>query len=435
MRLSRRRFLKIAAAANGLLLLPTGFLRGANAPSNRLHVAAIGVGGMGRGDVRGIANCKNTCIVGLCDVDSTRLEAALDDYKERFPEVRGFADFREMLATLGDSVDAVAVSTPDHTHFDAAFAAAQLGKHLYVQKPLCRTVSQVRRLATLVREKKLVAQMGNQGASSAHTRSAREFVEAGLLGEVREVISWTDRPNGGGWRQGMPAFAPAAPAPASLDWNRWLGPAPQRPYSPEIHPFKWRGFLDYGVGALGDMGTHLLFDAYLALGLDAPERIEAETHGGTNIAFPQTSKVTFHFPAKNGRPAVKYVWFDGDHQPAEIKGWLTTANGNLLLGDKHRLFVSGWANTFAAYDARGNTLSLKVPPRKYPRVKGSHYQNWIDAIQKSTPLSSPFEIAAPFCEAILAGVITQRLAHKNLSLIWDTKNAQFQNAPEANALL
>ncbi|MDR3228491.1 MAG: Gfo/Idh/MocA family oxidoreductase [Puniceicoccales bacterium] len=432
----RREFLRQGAlAAAGLLILPAGFLRGQNAPSNRLNIAAVGVGGMGRGDVRGITNCKGTRLVGLCDADAGRLDAALDDHRDAFPDVRGFKDFREMFAQLGKQIDAVSVSTPDHTHFSAAYAAAQLGKHLYVQKPICHTFDQTRRLAAKAKEMRLVAQMGNQGASSTHTRVAREWYEAGLLGEVSEVVSWTNRPRGGGWPQGMTAFAPTTPVPAGLDWELWLGPAAARPYCPETHPFKWRAFYDFGVGALGDMGTHLMFDAFYALGLGAPSKIEAEipAPAPSAVAFPKQSKITFYFPAAAGRGPVKYVWLDGGGKPAAPAGvGELAANGTLLFGKKMTLAVSGWANESFPCVSPSERAAIKRPPAKYPRVKGGHYQNWVDAIRKGTPLASPFDIAAPFTEAVLLGVIAQRLGR---TLEWDAAAAKFPNDAEASALL
>ncbi|MDR2512510.1 MAG: Gfo/Idh/MocA family oxidoreductase [Puniceicoccales bacterium] len=428
--LSRRDFVKKASLASGLLILPSGFLRGQTAPSSKVNVAGIGVAGMGAGDIQGINGTKGANIIGLCDVDSQRLKNA----QGRYPGAAIFADYREMLDKLGDKIDAVSVSTPDHTHFTAAYEAIQRGKHVYVQKPLCHTVDQVRRLTALAVEKKVVTQMGNQGSSSAHLRTAKEWYDLGLLGDVSLVDAWSDRPKGGGWPQGMKKFPPTKAPPSTLDWKLWLGPVADRQYSPELHPFKWRGYYDYGCGALGDMAIHLMYDAYFVLDLTAPTKIEVDVPDKSEIAFPTASTVTFHFPANDKRGPVKFVWRDGGRKP-DVPGTAIGGNGSLLHGKNFVLSLSGWGQIFQPLVSNDERARLVLEGNKikgkYPRF-APHYKSWIDSIRKGTAVASDFRTAGPFAEIILLGVIAQRVGR---TLNWDSKAGLFINDPEANRLL
>ncbi|MDR2845302.1 MAG: Gfo/Idh/MocA family oxidoreductase [Puniceicoccales bacterium] len=425
---TRRSFLKNAAlATGGLLILPTGFLRGQTAPSNRINIAAIGVGGMGFGDLTGVATAGGT-IGAVCDVDAIRLARA----QRAFPDAQAFADYRELFEKRGKDIDAVVVSTPDHLHFTIACTAVELGKHVYVQKPMCHTVDQVRRLSSLAAEKKVATQMGNQGQSSSHIRKAREWYEAGLIGAVSQVEAWTNRPH---WPQGMSAYRPVEKAPPHLDWNLWLGPVSERPYSPKIAPFDWRGYYEFGCGALGDMGIHLINDAFYVLSLTAPTKIEVEIPRPSAVAFPAKSTLTYHFPAHGDRGPVKLVWREGGEKPPVPDG--TDAlpdNGSLILGSAAALSLSGWSDTFTPLVTAEKRAALLAasPPTKYPRVKGSHYRNWLDAIRKGTQASSHFGYAGPFAETILLGVIAQRLGR---TLHWDAAAGRFTNDAEANQLL
>jgi len=430
---SRRDFLKSTVAAGGLLILPAGFLRGENAPSNRIGYAAIGVGGMGGADTGGISKQKGVQLVGLCDVDANTLRKAKHGYLGRFPDAKDYVDYREMLRDLGDKIDAVSVSTPDHTHFTAAYTAADLGKHIYVQKPLCHTVDQVRRLAAKVKEKGVVSQMGNQGSSSPHIRTAREWYEAGVLGDVPAVDAWSDRPI---WPQGQADYKPAKKAPAHLAWPLWLGPAPKMEYRDGLHTFSWRGYYEFGCGALGDMAIHLMYDAFYALRLTAPEKIEVELFGTSpsKVAFPNKSRVVFHFPAANGRGPVKFTWNDGkgSNQRQGVAG--LGGNGSILRGSKVTLGVCGWASDFSprVTAEERKAINAKVE-KKYKRVAaGGHYANFIRGIRGEEELSSSFDIAGPFAEVIILGCMAQRLGR---TLNWDSKKGVFVGDDEANALI
>ena len=426
--LSRRDFLKNAGIASGFLILPSGWLRGQNAPSNRINTAHVGIGGQGRSDLDGTVRGGVTPI-GLCDVDTVRLANSLKNHSK----AEGFADYRKMFDKLGKDIDAVVVSTPDHTHFTAAYTAVGLGKHVYVQKPLCHTIDQVRRLTKLAAEKKVITQMGNQGQSSAHIRKAKEWYEAGLLGDVDLVEAWSDRPI---WPQGFPEYPKAKAIPSNLDWELWQGPAKQRPYGDGIAPFKWRGFLDYGCGALGDMAIHLMNDAFYVLDLTAPTKIEvSDLAGQSRVAYPTKSRITYYFPGNEKRGQVKVVWSDGKLKPKPPAGAGGLGdNGSLLHGKNFVLSLCGWGNTFHPYVEKEAyaALNKNAPAVKYPRIKGGHYKDWVDSIRSNVPASSNFNYSGPFAEIILLGVIAQRLGR---TLNWDGKAGQFIGDAEANALV
>jgi len=434
--LTRRAFLSKTAIAGGLfLLLPSGCRRGPRAPSNRIAYALVGAGGQGLVDARGVTNCKGVQLVAVCDPDRRHLDAAGREFAARFPAVARFTDYREMFAKLGDGVDAVSVSTPDHAHYTVAAAAVARGKHVYVQKPLCHSVDQVRRLTAAARAKGVVTQMGNQGSSNPALPAAREWFEAGLFGEVVEAVSWSNRPI---WPQGMDGHAPPAPVPAALDWHLWLGPAPHIEYHEKIHPFDWRGYYAFGNGTLGDILIHNLYDAYYTLQLTAPSRIEVVSVSGRSpVAFPKSSKIIFHFPAANGRGPVRYTWMDGGQTPArffrECEGVET--GGTLLYGSQLPVMLVNTAG-FVPLLERGRRRPV-APAQRYPRVKGGHYLNWINGITRGTPTLSDFAITGAYAEIVLLGVIAQRLGR---TLDWDAAAGAFKKADgspdaEANALL
>ncbi|MDR0535371.1 MAG: Gfo/Idh/MocA family oxidoreductase [Puniceicoccales bacterium] len=428
---SRRDFLKTAGAATGFLILPTGWLRGENAPSNRVNTAHVGVGGMGGGDLKGIASAGAN-VVALVDVDARSLANAA----KRQPKARQFADYREMLDVVGKDIDAVVVSTPDHTHFTVAYSAVELGKHVYVQKPLCHTIDQVRRLTKLSIQKKVITQMGNQGQSSSHIRKGKEWYEAGLLGDVDFVEAWSDRPI---WAQGFQEFPEAQKVPEFLSWDLWQGPAKRHAYNKKIAPFAWRGFFEYGCGALGDMAIHLMNDAFYVLNLTAPTKIEvSELKGKSGVAFPNASRIIFHFPANGNRGPVRVAWSDGNILPKKPAGapagYKVPDNGSYLHGKNFTLSLCGWGNTFEPLvdPEQRKELFAKAPAERIARVKGSHYKNWIDSITNNVQASSHFGYSGPFAEVILLGVIAQRLGR---TLNWDAATGTFKDDAEANALV
>jgi predicted dehydrogenase len=309
MTLTRREFVaRTSLATMGALAVPRHVLgRGFQASGDTLRIAAIGCGGRGRDNLRGVASER---IVALCDVDLRNAEAAARAY----PGARIYQDFRAMLDRQGRDIDAVVISTPDHTHAVAAAAAMRLGKHVFCDKPLTRTVGETRALMELARRSGVVTQMGNQGHAGAGLRELRELIEAGAIGTVREIHYWTNRPI---WPQGIERPLEAYNVPPWLDWDLWLGPAPYRPYAPAYVPFRWRGWWDFGTGALGDMACHTLNMPFFALNLRNPTSVVAETAGHNKETFPTWSVIEFQFPEIDGRPALKLVWYDGGKLPPD----------------------------------------------------------------------------------------------------------------------
>jgi len=299
--LARREFLKSASVAAAALTFPAVMRsQEGKSPNGKLNLAFIGVGGRGRASVEGLAEENH---VAFCDVDEARAAATF----KKYPAVPRFRDYRELLDKLANQIDAVVVATPDHMHFPIAMAAMQLGKHVFVEKPMAQTVDEVRKMAALAKEKKLATQMGIQGHAFEGMRILKEWLDAGVLGEVREIHTWTDRPI---WPQGVkaPDHSKVTPAvPATLDWNLWLGVAKERAYDPAYLPFNWRGYWDFGTGALGDMGCHMMDGAYWALGLTQPTSLEATSSYQTDVSGPKASVVTYEFPARGRLPAVTWI--------------------------------------------------------------------------------------------------------------------------------
>ena len=304
-RLSRRQFAQRSAIAASALALPTFVPSRVFGANERLNVAGIGAGGKGTVDIDG---CSRENIVAMADVDYTRAAASF----KRFDKATRYIDFRQMLEKEGKNIDAVTVSTPDHTHAVAAAMAIKMGKHVYCQKPLTHTVSEARILTKLARKHNVATQMGNQGHSNPDSRRLVELIQAGVLGEVKEAHVWTNRPV---WPQGIDRPKDTPPAPDTLDWDLWLGTAPKRPYHPAYVPFKWRGWWDFGTGALGDMGCHNQDLAYWALELRDPLTVEAKHSGVNNETAPKWSIVTYQFPKTKTRGPVKLTWYDGGKKP------------------------------------------------------------------------------------------------------------------------
>ena len=299
--------------------------------NERLNIAAIGSGGKGQVDIDG---CESQNIVALCDVDPGKAAHMFN----RHAKAAKYADFRQMLEKEGKNIDAVTVSTPDHTHATAAAMAMRLGKHVYCQKPLTHSVLEARVLTDLARKHKVATQMGNQGHSNPDSRRYVELIQAGVLGDVKEVHIWTDRPI---WPQGIGRPSGSPPVPKNVNWDLWLGPAPERPYHPAYHPFKWRGFWDFGTGAVGDMGCHNSDLAYWALNLRDPKTLEAVSSGINDETAPKWSIITYHFPQQGKRKPVKVVWYDGGKKPdsALARQKSLPGNGSILIGSKDSLYI------------------------------------------------------------------------------------------------
>ena len=383
--------------------------------NDRLAVAGIGAGGKGNADIAGSA-AAGADIVALCDVDPRRAAGSI----KRYPKAKVFTDFRVMLDKFGKSIDACTISTPDHTHAVATMKALQLGKHCYTQKPLTHNVWEARQLVKQAAASKLSTQMGNQAHAAEPIRRAVELVRAGIIGEVTEAHVWTNRPV---WPQGMAARPPQAPVPAGVDWDLWLGPAPFREYGEGYVPFKWRGWWDFGTGALGDMACHLMDMAWWSLDLGVPTHVAARHGGATKESPPKWAVIDYQFPARGKRPPVKLVWYDGkkngvQNAPSKeltggvemVKGGRQGSYGTMLIGTKGRLFFNRFRNNLRVTGRDEDEVKhiMANTLRSIPRVK-SNYTEWLDhAAGKGHAPLSRFEIAGPYTEVVLLGNLAIR---------------------------
>jgi predicted dehydrogenase len=420
--LSRRDFLRFSTLATGALISTGPFIvRGQNL-NNKLNIACIGVEGKGASDLDGVAQGNN--IVGLCDIDDNRLASAA----KKHPNAKKFNDYRKMLEELKE-IDAVTVSTPDHHHAPAALRAIKLGKHVYCQKPLTHSVYEARTLTEAARKHKVATLMGNQGHSSDGVRSLCELIWSGALGQVTEVHCWTDRPI---WPQGMKQRPPTQPVPESVHWDLFLGPAPERPYAKEYQPFNWRGWWDYGTGALGDMACHIMDPARWSLKLGHPDSVAAEQEGNTEESGPNWSIITYMFPKRGDMGPVKLIWYDGKKKPShELFGVGADAklpdNGSLFIGSKGKILVE----TYGGNPKPTPDSQLKELPKiekSLPRSPG-HYQEFIMACKgQKTPGMADFDYAGPFTEMVLLGNLAVRTGKK---IEWDGPKMRAKNVKEA----
>lgn len=454
---SRRNFIKASAmAAAGFMIVPRHVLGGTGfiSPSDKLQVAGIGAGGKGSSDINAFFESGKADIAFLCDVDDRRAAGSV----KKFPKAKYYKDYREMLDKEHKNIDAVSVSTPDHNHAIQALAAMQLGKHVYVQKPLTHDVWEARVLTDAAKKYKVVTQMGNQGASNDGPRQAREWYEAGIIGDVHTVYCWTDRPV---WPQGIPWPSQKAEIPKELNWDLWLGTAPQKDYVDKLVPFNWRGWWDYGTGALGDMGCHLLELPFSMLGLTYVQDVQASVgtvyvdefkRGYFPESGPPSSHATLTFPkTEKTTGPITLHWMDGGIQPErpaelepnEIFG--DGGNGILVIGTKGKILADTYGKN-ARLLPTSKTATVNVP-KKYDRVtgqEGGHYAQWVEACLAGygkKQVSSPFEIAGPLTEALLMANLAIRGADlrvnnqypgRNIKLLWDNNAMKVTNFDEVN---
>lgn len=436
---SRRKFLAASAASAFSFYFIPSRLMGQDAPSNKLNIAAVGVGGMGGAN---LSNCENENIMALCDVDSQYAAKTF----QKYPNAKIYKDYRIMFEKEKD-IDAVIIATPDHTHAVLTMAAMELGKHVFCQKPLTHTVFEARKITEAARYYKVQTQMGNQGHSSEHIRLLKEWLADGVIGNVTEVHAWTDRPVGGDpWStfavQARPKDTPKVPK--TLDWDLWLGPVAYRPYHTDYHPTKWRAWIDFGTGALGDMGCHILDPAFWALDLGAPESIQAtSTHWEPEISsetFPRASIVRYQFPARGERPPVKLTWYDGrllPPIPEQLEpGRKLPGSGALIIGDKGCLMHGSHGAGGLRLIPETRMQEYTRPEKTIPRIETTHEGDWLRACKEGKdgiPASSNFEYGGSLTEMALLGMIAIRV--KDQRLEWDSENLRFKNNEAANQLL
>lgn len=452
-RTNRRRFLQTSAAIGAGYWVAGGIApRESRAAIEKIHFACVGVGGKGSSDSQDAGRAGD--VVAICDIDDKNLDFAA----ARWPEAKKYHDFRKMFDEMGKSIDAFTVSTPDHCHAVVASMGMKLGKHAFVQKPMTKSLYEARILGEIAAEKQLATQMGNQGTASSDLRTAAAIIKSGALGTVKEAHVWSNRPV---WPQGIDRPSDTPPVPETVHWPEFIGPAEMRPYNSAYHPFKWRGWWAFGTGALGDMACHTLNMPYMALDLRDPISVQATTSGHNMETFPSWSVIDCEFPERNGRAALKFVWYDGGKRPEteefkkaeevclgrqkddgareNMRKKLTS--GAFILGDKGWLLSPG---DYADSD-------LYLPDAEKPKVEivrsPGHFEEWVRAIKGGEPAMSNFQnYAAGLTETVLLGNLAvwaaageqdpaKREAQKTTGvqgkkIEWDAKTLTATNAPE-----
>ena len=454
-RVSRREFLgRAAATATAFTIVPRYVLGGRayTRPSNKVNIAVIGTGGQGVHNIRALLQHPDVQVMAICDVteeaDYSRfyyggtagrkpaLQLVQKHYADRkstakYAGCAQYIDFRKMF-DKEKAIDAVLVATPDHIHAIAAMAAIKNGKHVYCEKPLTHSVYETRKITEAARQAKIATQMGNQGHSGEGIRLTCEWIWDGAIGPVREVHSWSN--TGVDWaeyRVDRPKETP--PVPPGLDWDLWLGPASKRPYHPAYAPYNWRGWWDFGTGAIGDMACHNIDPAFWALGLGHPVGVEGSATNINSETTPFGSVVHYEFPARGDMPPVKVTWYGGGlmpPRPEELEpGRKLTGGGNgiLFVGDKGKIMCDGWGGS-PRIIPETKMKAYKRPPKTIPRSAG-HHRDWIDACKTGKPASSNFDYAGPMTEVILLGNVALRTGEK---LSWDGANMKATNLPEAD---
>jgi len=433
---NRRQFISGVAAASAFTIIPRHVLGGTAgpAPSDKLNIAGVGFGGMGKNNLK---EMETENIVALCDVDWKYAEKVF----ERYPKAFKYKDYRAMFDREKD-IDAVVVATPDHHHALVSMRAMQAGKHVYTQKPLTHTVYEARLLAKTAKEQKIISQMGNQAHSAEEIRLESEWLQAGVIGAVTEVHTWTDRPV---WTQGVYGRPETQEIPEGMDWDNWIGPARFRGFNKYYHPWSWRGWWDFGTGSLGDMGCHKIDHPWTALKLTYPTMVSASyvmdfkeddrwQKRPFEESFPKGSIITYNFPERDGLAPVRLTWYDGGLQPPrpeelDPRREMPT-NGSLYIGEKGKLLSGdGMVRLIPESAMKGFT----PPPKTIPRIEGTHEQNWIKSIKENKPASSDFSYAGPLTETVLLGNVALRFPYEALQ--FDAENMAIKGNDKATALL
>ncbi|MCY2951872.1 MAG: Gfo/Idh/MocA family oxidoreductase [Planctomycetota bacterium] len=418
---TRRTFLKAATATAAFSIIPQNLAR-SFAANEKVNMAIVGVAGQGGVNREWLARLGCN-IVALCDPDSKSVNDALKAH----PDAKTYADFREMLEKQSN-IDAVMISGPDHMHYPASLLAMKLGKHVCTEKPLTHSVWEARQLGIAAKKYKVATQHDHESHALDGLRTLVEWVKSGAIGPVREVHIWSDRPI---WPQGISKRPPAKPVPPTLNWDLWLGPAPYREYHDGLHPFNWRGYWDFGCGALGDMGCHFWDSAFWALDLFAPSTIEAEQQGNSAETGPNWAIITYQFPARGSLPPCTVKWYDGKKLPARPEELEADrklpSNGSLFVGDKGKILVNDAVSPRIIPESK--MQAFERPKPFIPRV-GDHKVDWLNAIKGGPPAGSDFTLfGGPLAEVVLLGNVAIRTGKK---LDWDHANLKATNAPEAD---
>ncbi|QDT42513.1 Inositol 2-dehydrogenase [Gimesia alba] len=428
-RSTRREFIKQSSALGAAFWVGgQSLLAAEKSPMEKLNFASIGVGGKGSSDSASAAKHGN--LIAICDIDDKRLMKAA----ARYPKAKKFNDYREMLTEMDGKIDAVTVSTPDHSHAPASVMAMKKGKHCFTQKPLTWSVSEARVMRETANEHGVATQMGNQGTAKNGFREAVEVIRSGVLGNVREAHVWTNRPV---WGKGVDRPPEGEPVPKHIHWDLFLGPAPYREFSTLYHPFEWRGWLDFGTGALGDMACHTMNMHVMALDLYDPESIVAEQKGMIeNETYPKSTTITYQFGERGeGKKLcpLKLTWYDGGNKPPEelLMGEKMKSSGVVLVGDEGNLYTPDDYGAEYVLLPRDKFSDFKKPEQSLPRSPG-HFEEFVVACKGGDPAMSNFNYASRLTETTLLGNVAIRAGKK---LEWNPKKMEFTNAPEANKFL
>ena len=463
---SRRSFIKQSAVVSSFFLVPRNVLGGLGytAPSDQLTLAAIGAGGKGASDINHASVKSRERVAALCDVDfSGSAKASV----ERFPKAKLYADYREMLDTETD-IDAVTISTPDHVHGPAAAYAMERGKHVYVQKPMTHNIREARMLTEMAREQKIVSQMGNQGGSNTLLGMVQKWVDSGVLGNISKVQVWTNRPV---WPQGGEMPEPnEGMKPDDLHWDLWLGPAEERPFTPNLHPFNWRGWWDFGTGALGDVGCHLIDIPFRTLGLKYPTDAECSVSSVFSQMWtpdyhpegcPPSSFITLHFDAtEKSKAPIEMTWSDGGIRPSHPEiipadhdiGGANSANGVLIMGEKGLIStnINDSSPLMPKLYLNDGTTEFGPETEDNEEPEYGHQRKWVDACKagfnspEHQALTSSFDYAGPMTETVLMGNLAIRSYmlrkgegrkaeyYGRKKLLWDGDSMKITNLKEAN---
>ena len=439
---NRRGFLKTSALLAGATLIGPTLLSCQN-PNSKLNIAVIGVGGRGRANYNPILETEN--IVAMCDVDDIRAKDGYEKIKSSFPDVKKFSDFRVMFDKMHKEIDAVIISTPDHTHFAPAMIAMELGKHVYMEKPLAHNVWECRTLKKAAKYYNIVSQMGNQGHTTNGVRQIKEWYEAGILGEVKEVHAWIgsfDFRPGHYWSMPESFPPPKQEIPKNLNWDLWLGPAKSRDYNSVYVPKSWRGFFDFGNGQLGDWSCHTLDGPFWALNLGMPSEIKsyAENRINDHHFVCEKSIVTYKFPKRVDRQEVTMKWYEGGYKPEINPAWPINelaGAGMIMVGSKNSLITGGRPNNprLLVSDEEWNEFQNNMPKQTIPRLKWGDetpVHEWIDAIKNNYLPESNFSYGAELTEMALLGTLSQRFASR---IEYDSENMRITNRPDINEYL